>query len=312
MTSDDMYRNRALPAFFSHEKIPAKVVRTADGRVTAFKLDVLTGGWEERPDLPDELFFGPSWLEVDSVDRDEFLTMVERERGRLHRTGPIFDRYARVKALEHVAESEDRWMTEEESQTVRALRRESYVLFETELRRKGDPGADPSLATEQDATAGQDAGGARVRAEISMTALSVQLKPILQALATDLTGSALGALRPRPEDYATAFVWELKQEARERYEELWDAGIGFRRPVGRTQIAIHLAPAGAFVDDNAMSRPFPGGYRSVVNLLTPTRVWAAWQYRSPGSSTGISYDGLVWCDDHWAFFPKPYRVLTAR
>src|SRR6266496_953821 len=180
MTSDDMYRNRALPAFFSHEKIPAKVVRTADGRVTAFKLDVLTGGWEERPDLPDELFFGPSWLEVDSVDRDEFLTMVERERGRLHRTGPIFDRYARVKALEHVAESEDRWMTEEESQTVRALRRESYVLFETELRRKGDPGADPSLATEQDATAGQDAGGARVRAEISMTALSVQLKPILQ------------------------------------------------------------------------------------------------------------------------------------
>jgi hypothetical protein len=25
-----------------------------------------------------------------------------------------------------------------------------------------------------------------------------------------------------------------------------------------------------------------------------------------------AYDGLVWCDDHWAFFPKPYRVLTSR
>lgn len=182
----------------------------------------MTGGWEERPELP-------------------------RERGRLHGTGP-----------EH------------------------------------------------------DADNPRLRAEISMTALYAQLEPILQAIATDSTGAALQELRPRPEDYAKAFVWETEPLAQERYEELWDAGIGFRRPVGRTRIAIHLAPAGAFIDDNAMSRPFPGGYRSVVNLLTPTRVWAAWQYRSPGSSIGISYDGLVWCDDHWAFFPKPYRVLTSR
>jgi hypothetical protein len=157
-----------------------------------------------------------------------------------------------------------------------------------------------------------DADTPRLRAEISMTALSVQLEPILQAIATDPIGAALRELRPRPEDYAKAFVWAMERLARQRYEELWDAGIGFRRPVGRTRIAIHLAPAGAFVDDNAMSRPFPGGYRSVVGLLAPTRVWAAWQYRSPGSSTGISYDGLVWCDDHWAFFPKPYRVLTSR
>jgi hypothetical protein len=157
-----------------------------------------------------------------------------------------------------------------------------------------------------------DADNPRLRAEISMTALYVQLEPILQAIATDPTGAALRELRPRPEDYDKAFVRETEPLARQRYEELWDAGIGFRRPVGRTRIAIHLAPAGAFIDDNPMSRPFPGGYRSVVNLLTPTRVWVAWQYRSPGSTTGISYDGLVWCDDHWAFFPKPYRVLTSR
>jgi hypothetical protein len=153
---------------------------------------------------------------------------------------------------------------------------------------------------------------ARLRAEIAMTALSVQLEPILQAIATDPTGAALRELRPRPEDYAKAFIWEMERPAQERYEKLWGAGIGFRRPVGRTQIEIHLAPAGALIDDNAMSRPFPGGYRSVAPLLTPARVWAAWQYRSPGSPTGISYDGLVWCDDHWAFFPKPYRVLTSR
>jgi hypothetical protein len=151
----------------------------------------------------------------------------------------------------------------------------------------------------------------RLHAEISMTALCLQLEPILQAIATDPTGTALPELRPRPGDYAMAFVQAAEQLARERYESLWDTGIGFRRPVGRSRIAIHVAPAGALTDDNALSRPFPGGYRSVAGLLTPTRVWATWQYRSPGSTTGLSYNGLVWCDDHWAFFPKPYRVLTA-
>lgn len=159
--------------------------------------------------------------------------------------------------------------------------------------------------------AGREATDPRVQAGISMAALQVQLEPILRAIAADRTGAALRELRPRDADYAKVFVREMVEPARQRYEQMWDAGIGFRHPVDRTRIRIHLAPAGALADDNAMSRPFPGGYRSVANLLVPTRVWAAWQYHSPGNSAGISYDGLVWCDDHWAFFPKPYRLLTA-
>jgi hypothetical protein len=159
--------------------------------------------------------------------------------------------------------------------------------------------------------AGTEATDPRVQAEISMVALQVQLEPILRAIAADGTGAALRELRPRDADYARVFVGEMVEPARQRYERMWDAGIGFRQPVGRTRIRIHLAPAGALADDNAMSRPFPGGYRSVANLLVPSRVWAAWQYHSPGNSAGMSYDGLVWCDDHWAFFPKPNRLLTA-
>jgi hypothetical protein len=151
----------------------------------------------------------------------------------------------------------------------------------------------------------------RLRAEISMTALHVQLKPMLQAVAEDATGAALRELRPRPEDYAMAFVPAAASQARYRYEALWDAGLDFQRPVGRTRITIHLTPAGALTDDNAMSHPFPGGYRSVAGLLAPARVWAAWRYLAPGATAGLAYDGLVWCDDHWAFFPKPYRVLTS-
>lgn len=144
-----------------------------------------------------------------------------------------------------------------------------------------------------------------------MVALQIQLEPVLLAIAADRTGAALRDLRPRDADYARVFVCEMVAPAQQRYEQLWDAGIGFRWPVGRTRIRIHLAPAGALADVNAMSRPFPGGYRSVANLLVPTRVWAVWKYHSPGNLAGISYDGLAWCDDHWAFFPKPCRLLTA-
>lgn len=287
-----------LPAFFRHGTAPAKVVRTAGGRVTTYRLDAGTGGWEERP----ELISGPA---QHTVGRDEFLTEVERERGRLHGTGPAFDLYARITAVERAARAEDRSLTDDERETVLALRKRSYVLFETELLRRGDPGADPSLAV----TPAMD--NPRLRAEISMTALHLQLTPILQAVATDPAGAALRELRPRQEDYATTFVPAAAHQARDRYDALWDAGLDFQRPVGRTRITIHLAPAGALTDDNALSHPFPGGYRSVAGLLTPTRVWAAWRYLAPGSTAGLAYDGLTWCDDHWAFFPKPYRVLTA-
>jgi hypothetical protein len=159
--------------------------------------------------------------------------------------------------------------------------------------------------------AAADAADPRLRAEVAMAALRVQLEPILRAIATDPTGGALQELRPKDADYATVFVAEAVASAQERYELLWNKGIGFRQPGNRTQLRIHVAPAGALADDNAMSRPFPVGYRSIANLLVPSRVWAAWQYHAPGNTAGLSYDGLVWCDDHWAFFPKPYRVLTA-
>jgi hypothetical protein len=160
-------------------------------------------------------------------------------------------------------------------------------------------------------TGDEAAADPRVPAAISMTVLSTRLEPILRAIAVDPAGAAVRELRPRDADYAGVFVPGAVAPARQRYERAWDAGIGFRRPAGRPRIRVHLAPAGALADDNAMSRPFPGGYRSVANLLVPARVWVAWRYHSPGQSAGLSYDGLVWCDDHWAFFPKPYRVLPA-
>jgi hypothetical protein len=62
-------------------------------------------------------------------------------------------------------------------------------------------------------------------------------------------------------------------------------------------------------DENDLSLQFPRGYRSIAHWLQPERIWLAWKYLAPGAQSGVAYNGLVWMDDHWAWFPKPFRVL---
>ena len=51
--------------------------------------------------------------------------------------------------------------------------------------------------------------------------------------------------------------------------------------------------------------------RAIAHLLQPQRVWVAWKLIAPGQDAGMAYDGLVWLDDHWAWFPKPFRFEAA-
>jgi hypothetical protein len=65
------------------------------------------------------------------------------------------------------------------------------------------------------------------------------------------------------------------------------------------------------VEPNELSREFFSSYRRIARWLNPHRVWVAWEYLAPGESSGLACDGLVWCDDHWAWLPKPYPVLES-
>ena len=152
---------------------------------------------------------------------------------------------------------------------------------------------------------------ARASAAVSIEIIRARLAPILQQFALDPSGQILAALKPRDEDYAKAFLPNALAVARAYYEPFWSDSPKIRLPApGETQLHISLAPAGMFLTDNALSRTFPGGYRSAAPFLHPRRVWAAWRYTAAGQTSGMSYDGLVWCDDHWAWFPKPYRPLS--
>ncbi|KQU77055.1 MULTISPECIES: hypothetical protein [unclassified Rhizobacter] len=150
---------------------------------------------------------------------------------------------------------------------------------------------------------------ARQAAMVSIELIEEQLQPLLRALVSDSQGAVAATLRPRDDDFDKAFVPGVARAARQAYGALWSQPPRLGSASRESRIVLHLAPAGMLADDNELSRHLPGGYRHIASQLQPQRVWAAWKVIEPGQSAGTSYDGLVWLDDHWAWFPKPYRVL---
>jgi len=189
-------------------------------------------------------------------------------------------------------------------QRVRALRGDPRPTVAAAARRVSDErnGTQPP----------PDAGSsARVQALAAIELLKAQLTPLVAAVSHDRSGEALSLVRPREDDFAKAFVGGAVEAARRAYADIWKDVFDMRYPdAAQTTISCELSPAGMLATDNELSRRFPGGYRSIAHLLDPHRVWACWKCLRPGASAGMAYDGLVWLDDHWAWFPKPYRALA--
>ena len=133
-------------------------------------------------------------------------------------------------------------------------------------------------------------------------------------LATIVAGPAediLRALRPRDEDYDRVFVPEAADKARAGYLSLWNSPPKSLGKGGQTEVHAYACDAESLRSDNEFSRNFPGGYKQVAGFLKPECVWLAFKVVVPGQSTGMAYDGLVFLDDHWAWFPKPWRFLSS-
>src|SRR5439155_648104 len=79
---------------------------------------------------------------------------------------------------------------------------------------------------------------------------------------------------------------------RAAYEEIWRDGAEVDR-MDHYQLDIHAAPAIAFATQNELSRHFADGYRFLAPYLVGGAVWFVWNYKRPGDTLGIEYDGLV-------------------
>lgn len=151
----------------------------------------------------------------------------------------------------------------------------------------------------------------RTDADAFADLIRAQAMPLLQEFARSSEDNIVATLRPRADDYAKVFVDEAVERARDVYDALWSTKLDMPRPSpAQSEIRCAVAPAGMFRWRNELSAQFPGGYQGIAPLLDPHRVWLAWQYVEPRKASGMAFDGLVWVDDHWAWFPRPYRYLA--
>ncbi|WP_229399660.1 hypothetical protein [Micromonospora okii] len=96
-----------------------------------------------------EVVFPKPSDDVFTIRPERFVQEVEAYRGHyLTGEGPIFALYETVEGIFDAADREDRRLNEREVALVRGIRRKTFVMFEEQLQREGDPGADPTIVDE--------------------------------------------------------------------------------------------------------------------------------------------------------------------
>ncbi|MCC6872715.1 MAG: hypothetical protein IT378_00285 [Sandaracinaceae bacterium] len=171
--------------------------------------------------------------------------------------------------------------------------------------------AEPAVreAAKEAAHALDETQARRVAALAMARVVAASAEPLLEELAQGQPDRVL-SLAPRAADYGAVFHDRIAQDVQRAYEPLWKEHPPRVAPGERySELEVVAVPAGMLRSHNELSREVPRGYRSVAGWLRPERVWVFWRYHPPGERAGVSYDGLVHVDGHWAWFPKPYRAI---
>ncbi len=156
-----------------------------------------------------------------------------------------------------------------------------------------------------------DPGPAPTSIELDLAAVTAQARLMLEPF---LKSGAVHAqlaqqLKPQPEDYAKVFEAAYADVARQAYERIWKEHEPVPRPkAGQVELLLAAAVSDTIRDEGA-PHAFPGGFESIRHALLPGRIWLCWKFVQPRQRLGMAFDGLVFIDDHFAWFPKAWRVL---
>lgn len=119
------------------------------------------------------------------------------------------------------------------------------------------------------------------------------------------------ALKPSSDDYKAVFVGDAAAKAATGYDKLWsDPKTVISASPANTEVLLSKATT----DDLKAWTPqaeadFPGGYKRIADKFQPGLTVYRWKYAKPGEKLGMAFDGLIFVNNHWAWFPKPWRVL---
>jgi hypothetical protein len=135
-------RLQGLPAYYDYYTRPVKFLANADGGMDTWMLTWETGGWEPADEVVNEII-GAVGGEISPISRERFIELTEQNRGRLlHGEGPVFALYETVEAILVDVRNNRKVLTDEEKALIKGIRRRTYAMFEADLARRGDLGAD--------------------------------------------------------------------------------------------------------------------------------------------------------------------------
>jgi hypothetical protein len=115
------------------------------------------------------------------------------------------------------------------------------------------------------------------------------------------------SLMPSEEDLRNLFDEELVEPAMRAVKQIYLVEEPSLPISNFASIQPKACPAGLLRWPNFLSNQFPGSYRDLAGWMTPNRIWVCW--KTVTDDVTVSYDGLVWIDDHWCWLPKLFRAL---
>ena len=116
-------------------------------------------------------------------------------------------------------------------------------------------------------------------------------------------------LQPRPEDFDKVFVGAASAQAAAAYGSGWSNVPVIRPWPQHTSVTVHEVVSEELPAEAGRNKAFPAGYREIAAQLEPGVHWYALEFSGKQIKRTVLFDGLVYVGDHWAYFPKPYRVL---
>ncbi|MBM2620564.1 hypothetical protein JIG36_34190 [Actinoplanes sp. LDG1-06] len=126
----------------------------------------------------------------------------------------------------------------------------------------------------------------------------------------------LQSLRPTTADYQALFEPDFAERAQRAYEkQMWSSMPTTPKPWAdpdQTEVRVW----GAKTEDirkwtTAVRQNFPGGYNKIKHYLKPGLTMYSIKVVRPGDDLGMAFNGLTHVNGHWAYFPKPWRVLDS-
>ena len=117
-------------------------------------------------------------------------------------------------------------------------------------------------------------------------------------------------LRPSTQDFKLVFSPEVAAKVEEAYRQPWEEGkIVIHGQPGETELLLGSATTEELQRQSGNAQYFPLGYAKAAPYFNGGLRIYYFKFVRPGDSKGFAWDGLIYVNGHWAFFPQPWRVI---